>query len=84
MVLCWEALRYYSPGEWDKLLGIDRTPDVRTMRIKLKHPADLEQAFAWSAELCQDWMAAPEEAAVLYVDRHVRVYHGKATGRRVA
>ena len=74
-----EALRYYSPGEWGKLLGIDRAPEVRTLRIKLKHLADQEQAFAWSAELCQDWMmAAPEEAAVLYVDGHVRVYHGKA------
>lgn len=74
-----EALRYYSPGEWGKLLGIDRAPEVRTLRIKLKHLADEEQAFAWSAELCQDWMmAAPEEAAVLYVDGHVRVYHGKA------
>jgi len=74
-----EALRYYSPGEWGKLLGIDRAPEVRTLRIKLKCLADQEQAFAWSAELCQDWMmAAPEEAAVLYVDGHVRVYHGKA------
>src|SRR5208283_4496306 len=56
-----EALRYYSPGEWGKLLGIDRAPEVRTLRIKLKHLADEEQAFAWIAELCQDWMmAAPE------------------------
>ncbi len=38
------------------------------------------QAFAWSATLCQEWMAAsPEAAAVLYVDGHVRVYHGAQT-----
>jgi hypothetical protein len=72
-----EALRYYAPGEWGKLLGLDRAPEVRTLRIKLKHLADQEQAFSWSSTLCKEWMhEAPEEAAVLYVDGHVRVYHG--------
>jgi len=72
-----EALRYYAPGEWSKLLGLDRAPEVRTLRIKLKHLADQEQAFSWSSTLCKEWMhEAPEEAAVLYVDGHVRVYHG--------
>lgn len=73
-----EALRYYAPGEWGKLLGIDRAPEVRTLRIKLKHLADQDQAFSWSAELCKEWMMErPDEAAVLYVDGHVRVYHGR-------
>ena len=74
-----EALRYYAPGEWGKLLGLDRAPEVRTLRIKLKHLADQEQAFSWSSTLCKEWMLeAPDEAAVLYVDGHVRVYHGTA------
>jgi hypothetical protein len=72
-----EALRYYAPGEWGKLLGLDRAPEVRTMRVKVKTLADQNQAFAWSSELCKEWMAeAPQEAAVLYVDGHVRVYYG--------
>jgi hypothetical protein len=72
-----EALRYYAPGEWGKLLGLDRAPEVRTLRIKLKYLADQEQAFSWSSALCKEWMLeAPEEAAVLYVDGHIRVYHG--------
>ena len=72
-----EALRYHAPGEWGKRLGVDRAPEVRTIRSKLKHLADQEHAFSWSAELCEDWMAeAPEDAAVLYIDGHVRVYHG--------
>src|SRR5262249_41442788 len=74
-----ESLRYYAPGEWGKLLGLDRAPEVRTLRLKLKHLANQEQAFSWSAELCKEWMAeGPEEAAVLYVDGHVRVYPGNA------
>ena len=55
-------------------------PDPRgagqTLRAKLKHLAEQGQAFEWSAALCTEWMAATaEEAAVLYVDGHVRVYH---------
>jgi len=74
-----EQLRYYAPGEWGKLLGLDRAPEVRTLRIKLKHLADLDQAVPWSAELCKEWMTeAADEATVLYVDGHVRVYHGTA------
>src|SRR4030095_14103857 len=30
-----EALRYQAPGEWGKLLGLDRIPEVRTLRGKL-------------------------------------------------
>src|SRR5271154_4436039 len=74
-----EALRYHAPGEWGKLLGVDRAPEVRTIRSKVKHLANQEQAFSWSAELCKTWMAeAPEDATVLYIDGHVRVYHGTA------
>src|ERR1700677_3934865 len=28
-----EALRYYAPGEWGKLLGVDRAPEVRTLQV---------------------------------------------------
>jgi len=64
-----EELRYYAPGEWGKLLGLDRAPEVRTLRLKLKHLANQEQAFSWSSILCKEWMLeAPEDAAVLYVD----------------
>jgi len=30
-----EQLRYVAPGEWGKLLGLDRIPEVRTLRQKL-------------------------------------------------
>jgi hypothetical protein len=30
-----EALRYEPPGEWGKILGLDRVPEVRTLREKL-------------------------------------------------
>jgi hypothetical protein len=75
-----EKLRYEAPGEWGKLLGLDRAPEVRTLRAKVKHLAEHGQPMPWSAALCKDWMnEAPEQAQVCYVDGHVRVYHGEQT-----
>lgn len=72
-----EQLRYYPPGEWGKVLGLDRAPEVKTLREKLKVLANDAAPQLWSADLCKDWMAAaPDEANALYVDGHVRVYHG--------
>jgi prepilin-type processing-associated H-X9-DG protein len=75
-----EQLRYWAPGEWGKLLGLDRIPEVRTVRKKLALLSDQEQVNAWSAELCAQWMGEdPAKASMLYVDGHVRVYHGSQT-----
>jgi len=75
-----EALRYCAPGEWGKLLGLDRIPEVKTLRDKVRHLSQSEQAQQWGADLCQQWMdAAPELAGTLYIDGHVRVYNGSQT-----
>ena len=74
-----EALRYEPPGEWGQLLGLDRIPEVRTLRQKvgqLCEPPGV--ATAWSADLARDWLAdQPEHDGVYYADGHTRVYHGK-------
>lgn len=73
-----ESLRYNAPGEWGKLLGLDRIPEVRTLRNKISLLAVKKKPMVWSAQLCQEWMkGAPEQCGALYVDGHVRVYHGK-------
>lgn len=76
-----EALRYQPPGEWGKLLGLDRVPEVKTLRAKLAALCtDPERPHAWSSTLAREWMAAqPEAAGTLYIDGHVRVYHGSQT-----
>jgi hypothetical protein len=72
-----EGLRYCAPGEWGKLLGLDRIPEVKTLREKIAHLSQKGKVAEWGAELCQDWMSeSPEHAASLYIDGHVRVYHG--------
>jgi hypothetical protein len=76
-----EALRYEPPGEWGRLLGLDRIPEVRTLRDKLGVLcAAGAPARAWSSTLARDWMAAqPDSVGTLYIDGHVRVYHGRLT-----
>jgi len=75
-----EQLRYQPAGEWGKLLGLDRIPEVRTPRQKVKELAQPEAVSEWGKTLALDWMAEePEAAGFLYVDGHVRVYHGAQT-----
>ena len=75
-----ESLRYWAPGEWGKLLGLDRIPEARTLRNKVQLLSCDNQAKDWSAELCRYWMElVPEQAGVLYIDGHVRVYNGHQT-----
>jgi hypothetical protein len=75
-----EQLRYQPAGEWGKLLGLDRIPEVRTLREKVKQLAQPEAVSEWGKMLAREWMAEdPEAAGFLYVDGHVRVYHGAQT-----
>ena len=47
-----EQLRYQAPGEWGKLLGLDRIPEVKTLREKTGLLGDDETRTArWSSQL---------------------------------
>jgi hypothetical protein len=80
-VKSFEALRYEPPGEWGRLLGLDRIPEVRTLRAKLELLCqEAKPVRQWSSTLAREWMAGqPESAGTLYVDGHVRVYNGALT-----
>lgn len=76
-----EQLRYQAPGEWGQLLGLDRIPEVRTLREKLKILCcEAGRAARWNTALAKQWLTAEQESEpVFYADGHVRVYHGKLT-----
>jgi len=76
-----EQLRYQAPGEWGKLLGLDRIPEVRTLREKVERLAnEVGRAKAWNAQLAREWMRASDSPDLyFYCDGHVRVYHGEKT-----
>ena len=75
-----EQLRYCAPGEWGKVLGLDRIPEVKTLREKIDVLSKQKHAKEWSATLSKEWMESDTQSAgVLYVDGHTRVYHGSQT-----
>jgi transposase len=75
-----EQLQYQAPGELGKLMGLDRVPEVRCLRNKLSQLSQGDAPEAWAGVLSRQWLqAAPELAGTLYVDGHVRLYHGKQT-----
>ncbi|MDP2842259.1 MAG: hypothetical protein Q8O06_01295, partial [Acetobacterium sp.] len=72
-----EGLRHLPPGEFGKVIGLDRVPEVRTLREKITLMANNGNPEAWMKELSKTWMEEdPDEAGYLYVDGHIRVYHG--------
>ncbi|MCU0981586.1 MAG: hypothetical protein MUF25_20740 [Pirellulaceae bacterium] len=75
-----EQLQYHPPGELGKLLGLDRVPEVRCLRYKLVSLTAGEGPQTWAGLLSRDWLEAdPDLAGALYVDGHVRLYHGQLT-----
>lgn len=73
-----EGLRHIAPGEFGKVIGLDRVPEVRTLREKTGLLAATGQIQAWMQDLSKRWMQDdPTEAGYLYVDGHVRVYDGE-------
>jgi transposase len=75
-----EQLQYHPPGELGKLLGLDRVPEVRCLRNKLASLSADDAPQTWAALLSHDWLEAePDLAGALYVDGHVRLYHGQKT-----
>ena len=75
-----EKLRGHAPGEFGNLLGLDRIPEVRCLRMKLDQLSIDDSAKQWATHLSKYWMDSnPTAAGTLYIDGHVRVYHGGKT-----
>lgn len=75
-----EALKEHSPDDLGRVLGLDRAPEVKTLRRKLNRLAALGRAVDFGQALAQKRVANRGAAmGFLYIDGHVRVYHGKRT-----
>ena len=75
-----EALKEYDPQTLGRVLGLDRAPEIKTVRRKLTRLASYHKAEQLAAELAR--LRVEERGQLLgflYVDGHVRVYHGKRT-----
>jgi transposase len=73
-----ENLKEYAPDDLGRVLGLDRAPEVKTVRRKLADLADRRQGQQLMQALARQRLAQQEEAiAFLYIDGHVREYHGQ-------
>jgi transposase len=73
-----EGLKEVSPADLGRVLGLDRAPEVKTVRRKLKRLAGMGRAATFGRELAVRRVGERGAAmGFLYVDGHVRVYHGQ-------
>lgn len=73
-----ENLKEYSPQNLGRVLGLDRAPEVKTLRRKLASLAATGRAAQLGDALAQRRVQSRGKAmGFLYVDGHVRVYHGQ-------
>ena len=73
-----EHLKEQDPAVLGRLLGLDRAPEVKTLRRKLTRLAAYQRAEQLGAELAR--LRVDQRGHLmgfLYVDGHVRAYHGQ-------
>jgi hypothetical protein len=75
-----EDLKEHPPQDLGRVLGLDRAPEVKTLRRKLSRLAASGKATALGRALARHRVAQRGAAmGFLYLDGHVRVYHGQRT-----
>jgi hypothetical protein len=73
-----EGLKEHSPTDLGRRLGLDRAPEVKTLRRKLSRLASLGRAATFGRALAEQRVSTRSATlGFLYLDGHVRVYHGK-------
>jgi transposase len=75
-----EHLKERDPAGFGRLLGLDRAPEVKTLRRQLSRLAAHQQANEFGAQLAR--LRVDQRGHLmgfLYVDGHVRAYHGERT-----
>lgn len=70
-----EQLKHISPGEFGKLLGLDRIPEASKLRMKISQIVEQKRGTKWNRSLAKSWVET-EETAFYYIDGHVKVYSG--------
>jgi hypothetical protein len=75
-----ETLKEYAPADLGRIVGLDRLPEVKTLRRKLAHLASRKASQEFGRELARRRIAERGRMmGFLYIDGHVRAYHGKHT-----
>ena len=70
-----EQIKQNKVGELGRVLGLDRIPETKCLRKKIKEIEFQNKAKDFNALLFDKWLD-DTESIFFYVDGHVRVYHG--------
>lgn len=71
---------YLPVGELGRAIGLDRIPEVKTLRKRVALFCERTSIKQWSGKLSKDWMEAyPDLAGILYVDGHINIFYGRTT-----
>lgn len=70
-----QQLNRVNPGEFGRLMGVDRVPESKCLRNKIKQICAQEKAGEWNMDLAREWICS-EGTEMYYVDGHVQIYHG--------
>ena len=73
-----EQLKKSNPGELGIVLGLDRAPEVKTLRKKLRQMGLRNKAGEFISYLSKKWVDQDKDAiGFAYIDGHVRAYNGR-------
>jgi hypothetical protein len=69
-----------SCGELGRVIGLDRIPEVKTLRNRIAFFANTGNVKQWAMDLSRLWLNNNEElSGILYIDGHVNIYYGHQT-----
>jgi hypothetical protein len=73
-----EQIKTGNVGDLGIVLGLDRCPEVKTIRRKLNELGLQNRSLQFMENLSRAWIELDEEiTGFVYIDGHVRPYHGR-------
>lgn len=73
-----EQIKKSNVGDLGLVLGLDRCPEVKTIRRKLNELGLQNKSIQFMESLSRTWIEQDENiAGFVYIDGHVRPYHGR-------
>ncbi len=71
-----EQLKQCAPGEFGKLIGLDRVPELRCLRSKMGELFENKKTAELNQKLSVSWSNPIDDQLFLYTDGHVKIYNG--------
>lgn len=59
-------------------MGIDRIPEAKCLRMKLKSIVNQKKSKSWNTDLSNQWVESDGDTDFYYIDGHVIVYSGSS------